>query len=83
VREGNPLLSELETFERHKAELLGSDEGKYVLIKGSEVIGVFESSMDAVGQGYERFGNVPFLVKQIVEVELPLLFTSSLRRRNP
>jgi hypothetical protein len=30
--------------------------------------------MDAIADGYRRFGNVPFLVKQVVEVETPINF---------
>ena len=61
-----------------QAELVGQSRGKYVLIKDDRIVGVFDSEMDAAHQGYERFGNVPFLVKQVVEVEVPLDFTSSL-----
>jgi len=74
----SPLQKELRTYAAHKSELLRRARGKYVLIKGSRVIGTFDSELDAAHQGYERFGNVPFLVKQVVEVEVPLDFTSSL-----
>lgn len=73
-----PLKRELRTYKAHKARLLRDAVGKYVLIKGGRVVGTFDTEMDAVHQGYERFGNVPFLVKQVVEVEVPLDFTSSL-----
>ncbi len=72
------LNKEIETYNVHKAELLGKANGKFVLIKDSEVVGVYDTKMDAIRQGYERFGNVPFLVKLIVEVEVPLEFTSNL-----
>jgi hypothetical protein len=73
-----PLSKELRTYSAHKSELLRRARGKYVLIKGSRIVGTFESELDAAHQGYEQFGNVPFLVKQVVEVEVPLDFTSSL-----
>ena len=72
------LEKEIETYNAHKSELVVQSKGKYVLIKDDRIIGVFDSEMDAAHQGYERFGNVPFLVKQVVEVEVPLDFTSSL-----
>ena len=72
------LKKETETYNAHKTELISRSKGKYVLIKDETVVGVFDSELDAVHQGYERFGNVPFLVKQVVEVEVPLDFTSSL-----
>jgi hypothetical protein len=76
--EASPLKKELRTFSAHKRELLRRSSGKYVLVKGDRIVGTFDSELDAVHQGYERFGNVPFLVKQVVEVEVPLDFTSSL-----
>jgi hypothetical protein len=72
------LTTELETYKRHRDELLGRSEGKYVLVYGEEIAGVFDSEKDAIEQGYERFGNVPFLVKQIAKVETPESFVSSL-----
>jgi hypothetical protein len=72
------LDKELETFEKHKADLVGRAKGKFVLIKGEEIVGVFETQGDAVRQGYERLGNVPFLVKEIAELEYAQNFTSNL-----
>ncbi len=72
------LQTELKTYERHRDELLGKSEGKYVLVHGTEIAGVFDSKQDAIEQGYERFGNVPFLVKQILKVETPHNFVSNL-----
>ena len=72
------LKSELQTYEAKKAELVGKFQGKFALVKGNEVVDVFDTKFDATRQGYKRFGNVPFLVKQIVEVETPLSFTSNL-----
>jgi len=72
------LKKELETYKAQKSELIGKSKGKFALIKDDKVIDVFDTKIDAIRQGYERFGNVPFLVKQIVEVETPQNFTSNL-----
>lgn len=72
------LGAELETYERHRDELLGKSEGKFALIHGNQIVGIFDSKKDAIEQGYERFGNIPFLVKQIVKVETPQNFVSNL-----
>ncbi len=72
------LEEELRTYEAHKVELLSKAKREFVLIRGENVCDVFETRNDAVCQGYERFGNVPFLVKQILEVEIPQNFTSAL-----
>jgi hypothetical protein len=70
------LATELQTYEQHRDELLSTAEGKFALIHGSEVVGAYESQMDAITEGYKRFGNVPFLVKQVLKVEIPLNFSS-------
>lgn len=69
---------EWETFERHREELVGQSEGKYVLIHEDQILGVFESQQDAISQGYERLGNVPFLVKQIARFDAPQNFVTNL-----
>jgi len=72
------LKKELQTYETKKAELIGKYKGKFALIKDEDVSDVFDTKLDAIRQGYERFGRVPFLVKQIVEIETPQHFTSNL-----
>ena len=71
------LATELKTYEQHRNALLGTAEGKFVLIHGTEVAGVYDTKMDAIAEGYRRFGNVPFLVKQVIKVEVPLQFVSN------
>ena len=72
------LAAELKTFEQNRDHLLGTAEGKFVLIHSNQVVGVYDSKMDAISAGYQQFGNVPFLVKQVVKVEAPQNFTSNL-----
>lgn len=71
------LQAELTTYENEKAELLTEHEGKFVLIHGSEVVAVFDDEQDAINEGFKRFGNVPFLVKQILEVDIPVQIASN------
>jgi len=75
---GMPLESETQTYEQHREELLGTAQGKFALIHGTEVAGVYDSKSDAIREGYRRFGNVPFLVKQILAVDVPQNFVSQL-----
>ncbi|HOW39510.1 MAG TPA: hypothetical protein PL123_03130 [Bacteroidales bacterium] len=42
-------------------------EGGFVVIKDDEVLGVWLSRHDALREGIARFGNIPFLVKDIRE----------------
>ncbi len=72
------LEKELQTYEANRQKLIGTSKGKFVLIKGSEIAGVFDTHIDAIRQGYDKYGNVPFLVKQVLEVETPQNFTSNL-----
>ncbi len=63
------LKQELATFEKNRSKLLGSFKGRYALVKNDDVVGTFETQQDAIDAGYEKFGNVPFLVKLITEVD--------------
>jgi len=72
------LAVELETYAQNLETLLGTHEGKYAVIHGDQVLGTFDSRMDAITWGYRTLGNVPFLVKQVVKVESPLNFVSDL-----
>jgi hypothetical protein len=71
------LRDELRTFESRRDELLGTSLNKWVLIRDGELVGAFDSQADAINIGYERFGNVPFLVKQVVPVEVPQNYVSN------
>lgn len=69
-----PLQQELETFERLRDQLL-QDEGKYAVIGGQELLGVYTSYDDALKMGYERYGLAPFLVRKISVMEPVHFFT--------
>jgi hypothetical protein len=62
------LETEIETYRTHLQELL-PHEGKFVLIHGLEVIGVYGTYEDALKIGYEKFGLNPFMVKRIQATE--------------
>lgn len=76
VAEPSPLERELEYFEQHRSELLGRAQGKFALVKDQTLVDTFDNQFDAIRAGYRKFGNEPFLVKQIVAVDVPLNFTS-------
>jgi hypothetical protein len=62
------LEKELDTYKRKLPELT-ADEGKFALIHGDEVIGLFGTYEDALTAGYQKYGLEPFLVKQIQAIE--------------
>ncbi len=71
-----PLDEEMRTYEQHRDELLGRARDKFVLIKGARIVDVFDTANDALARGYDEFGAEPFLVKQIVEVEIPMTLSA-------
>lgn len=68
------LEKELETYERHRDELL-SFEGEWVVIGGDEVVGHYAAYVDALRAGYDKFGVTSFLVKKIEATESVQFFT--------
>lgn len=73
----NALVKELATYQAKLPELLGS-VGKFALVKGDEVVGVYDTYADALKIGYGRFKLEPFLVKQIAPSEKIHFFTREL-----
>ena len=67
------FAEERKYFESHKAELLHRCPNQFVLIKGSELLGVFPDAESAYGAGIERVGLEEFLVKQVLEHD-PVFF---------
>ena len=72
------LAKEYEYYASVKDELLKHYQGKFALIYGSELVGIWDSQENAYINGIERFGNVSFLIKHIVADEaiesVPALF---------
>lgn len=68
------LETELKTYGAHKSDLL-ADEGKFVVIHGTEILGIYGTYEDALKVGYEKCKLEPFLVKKIQAVE-PVNFVS-------
>lgn len=70
-------------FEENRAKLLAEHMGKFALIKESEFVGTYDTEEAAYVEGLQRFGNSPFLVKQILPddpvVHLPALSLGLLR----
>ena len=62
------LEKELQTYEQKRSELL-PNEGRFVLIHGDQVAGIWDTYEDALKLGYEKYGLKPFLVKRIEAVD--------------
>ena len=76
VTHSSELETELRYFNQRRSELMRDASGKFALVKGEKLIGIFDSENAAIRHGYEALGNVSFLVKRITEVDIPLNFTS-------
>ena len=63
--ETGPLAEELKTYMAHQAELLQTAKGKYALIKGSDVVGLFDSKDEALNEGYRHFRLKSFMVHRV------------------
>ncbi len=63
------LAEELETYYARKAELLQTARGKYVVIKGKEIIGLFDDQDEAFRQAYRQLGLTSFLLREVSEGE--------------
>jgi hypothetical protein len=71
------LEKEIETYNR-KLATLADQEGKFVVIQGDAVIGVYVSYEDALKLAYEKCGLKSFLVKKIQTVEQVQFFSRDL-----
>ncbi len=60
-----PLTRELACFRAKLAELAESDLGRFVLIRADNVLGCFDTDVDALRAGFETCGLAPFLVRQV------------------
>jgi hypothetical protein len=70
--QGHPLAQSLDTYLREVPRLLAEGhEGKHILIKDDQVLGLFDTHVAALAEGYRRFRQprVPFLVQQILTYE--------------
>lgn len=68
--------AELDHFEKVRATLVSQGhEGKYAVVYEQQVIYIMETYADAIGAGYGIAGLDTFLVKQITQVDVPILIT--------
>ncbi len=71
------LEKEIKFFEENKAKWLGVYEGKFVLVKGEELIGVFDAAETAISEGAKKYGTESFLVRKVIpqdeNIQIPAL----------
>ncbi len=65
------LKTELEYFKSVKSDLISTHEGKFALIKGKKLIGVYKKQKTAYLKGLKELGETQFLIKQVAKEEKP------------
>jgi hypothetical protein len=60
---------ERRTFEAHRADLVRDHAGKVALVKGKEIVGIFDDRAAAMDEGRRRFANALFVVRPIIAVQ--------------
>jgi len=61
----SPLYRERQFFESHRDEFSGKYKGRFLLIKGTDVIGAYATARDAYQAGTALYGWEPFLIQQV------------------
>lgn len=78
------LEREWNTFLKEMPRLLQEGHrGKYVLIRGDQVHGVWDTLDETLAAGYDRFGVEPFLAQEINENPEPRYFSHNVTRCRP
>jgi len=75
------LEREWEAFLKEMPRLLAEGQrGRYVLIQGETVHGVWDTLDEALSAGYDRFGVDPFLAQEINDNPEPRYFSRNVTR---
>ena len=79
------LAEETKYYHEIKEGLLPTAEGKFALIKGRKLVGLFDSPDRAYAEGIAQLGNVPMLIVQVkkeeTKVQIPALTLGLIRAK--
>lgn len=67
-------------YKRHKPKLLSKYEGKHVVIKDKKVISAYDDHRSAVSNTVKMHKLGTFLVKQVLEEDIPAIVRPRMRR---
>ena len=59
------LVRELTAFEARRAELERDHFGEWVLFRGPDLIGIFETLDSTADEAVRRFGRGPYLIRRV------------------
>lgn len=75
----SPLRTEWDCYRREVARLLAEGhEGRFALVKGERILGLYATEAEALERGYQWFHGQAFLVHQVREHE-PAFFCPTVR----
>ena len=77
----NQLATEIEAFEAQRAELEKTYMGKFVVFKGAELVGAWDTFDAAATEAVSRFGRGPYLIRQVGAPPLTLPASVLFRRQ--
>ena len=63
--EAPTLTREIAAYEGMRSELETDHLGKWVVVHGGELVGLYDTFDDAAAQAIEQFGSGPYLIREI------------------
>lgn len=60
-----PLSTEIAAYEARRVELEKTYPGKFVVFKGEELIGAWDTFDAAASEAVNRFGRGPYMIRQV------------------
>ena len=69
------LEENLKAFEEQLPRLLETNEGRYAVGRVGDEFSCWDTYNDAIQDGYKKYGLNPFIVKQVLEFEIPIRFS--------
>ena len=63
--ESSSLATEMRTYGARRCELEKLYFGKFIVIKGTEVVGAWDTLAAAAEEAVRRFGRGPYLIRQV------------------
>ena len=69
------LKREFEYYRANKADFLKKYEGKFIVIKGQEVLGAFDEQLEAIDETRKAHELGTFLVQHVVEDDVAFFYS--------
>ena len=64
------LDREIAVYERERERLEREHRGKFVLVRGDEIVGTFDTFQAAADEAVRRFGRGPYLIRRVFDEKL-------------